>query len=63
LSKIEFCCNETGSQKDLGDSVWEPPSRLRVQRYGDFLNWQNVFKDFFGKELFCEKYTRKRVIS
>ena len=49
LSKIEFRASRRSGQKDATGARAPAASRKRVQRYGNFSDWQNFFKTFFHK--------------
>ena len=47
LSKIEFLELRRSGQKKTAEASAPVASRKRVQRYGKFLNWQNLSPTFF----------------
>jgi hypothetical protein len=47
LSKIEFLALKGSGQKKTAEASAPVASRKRVQRYGKFLNWQNIWGSFF----------------
>ena len=49
LSKIEFLALKGSGQKKTAEASAPVASRKRVQRYGKFLNWQNIWGSFFEK--------------
>ena len=49
LSKIEFLELRRSGQKKTAEASAPVASRKRVQRYGNFLNWQNISGLFLRK--------------